>query len=156
MRTIKIKTALKSVLFISLFQLNFVLAQDNAHEMAELSISKTHQDESLMWHAAPDFFPDCSFTILHGEMTKPNLDLFFKIESNTEVVNHTHKSPERMILMSGDLEVQYEGEDPVVVKAGSYLYGPAGKPHRAKCLDNGPCVLFIALVDTFDAVVVKE
>jgi quercetin dioxygenase-like cupin family protein len=61
-----------------------------------------------------------------------------------------------MILMSGDLEVQYEGEEATVVKAGSYMYGPAGKPHRAKCLDNGPCVLFIALVEVFDAAVVKN
>ena len=44
-----------------------------------------------------------------------------------------------------------KGEDPVILKAGSYAYGPAGKPHKAKCLDNGPCVLFVAMVDPFDA-----
>ncbi|MBD0830890.1 cupin domain-containing protein [Aestuariibaculum sediminum] len=151
MKTTSLNITLTSFLVIILFQANTLYAQ-----MAENSIAKRVSDKDLKWLPAPDFFPNCSFTLLHGEMSDPNLDLFFKIEANTEVVRHTHKSPERMILMSGDMEVQYEGEKPVIVKAGSYLYGPAGKPHRAKCLDNGPCVLFIALVDTFDAVVVKE
>ena len=156
MKTLKFKFGCKFLIFVALLQLQFVFAQeDNSNEL-ENSISKSHHDKSLIWLPAPDFFPKCSFTILHGEMTKPNLDLFFKIEPNTEVVNHTHKSPERMILMSGDLEVQYEGEQSRIVRAGSYLYGPANKPHKAKCLDNGPCVLFIALVETFDATVVKH
>ncbi|OBQ55137.1 cupin domain-containing protein [Tamlana sp. s12] len=156
MKTLSFKSALKSICFIALFQLSIAQAQQAANYATEASFAKLPSDKSLTWHDAPDFFPNCSFSILHGEMTKPNLDLFFKIEPNTEVVRHTHKSPERMILMSGDLEVQYKGEAPKIVKAGSYLYGPAGKPHRAKCLNNGPCVLFIALVETFDAVVVED
>ncbi len=113
-------------------------------------------NEDLNWFQAPSFFPGCSFTILHGEPDKPNLDFIFRIEPNTEVVNHTHNPSERMILMSGDLEVQYEGEQPVVLKAGSYAHAPAEKPHRAKCLDNGPCVLFVAMVEPFDAVPVTK
>ena len=156
MKTHKFKLALKSLFFIALFLFTAVHGQGDGTVSSEHSLAMSPDDDSLTWLPAPDFFPDCSFTILHGDMAEPNLDLFFKIEANTEVVKHTHKSAERMILMSGELEVEYEGEDPVVVKAGSYLYGPSGKPHRAKCLDNGPCVLFIALVETFDAVVVKD
>lgn len=131
-------------------------AQSNGLSDKESSIATTIDNKDLKWLPAPDFFPDCSFTILHGDISKPNLDFFFKIEANTEVVNHTHNSPERMILISGDLEVQYQGEKPIVLKAGSYAYGPAGKPHKAKCLDNGPCVLFVAMVDPFDAVPVTK
>lgn len=155
MKTTAFKSAIKYLFLVAVFQLNYVSAQEHNHE-TENSLSVSYTDESLTWNPAPDFFPNCSFTLLHGEMSDPNLDLFFKIEPNTEVINHTHKSPERMILLSGDLEVQYEGEKATVVKAGSYLYGPANKPHRAKCLDNGPCVLFIALVDAFDAVPIEE
>jgi len=127
-------------------------AQSNNLSETETSFATTINNKDLKWLPAPDFFPGCSFTILHGDISKPNLDFFFKIEPNTEVVNHTHNSPERMILISGDLEVQYEGEKPVVLKAGTYAYGPAGKPHKAKCLGNDPCVLFVAMIDPFDAV----
>ena len=86
------------------------LKQNMEDNNTELSVVKTADDIDLKWNAAPDFFPNCSFTILHGDIEKPNLDFFFKIEANTEVVNHTHNSPERMILITGVLEVTYEGE----------------------------------------------
>ena len=148
MKTIKINMITLAFVFFAI-SLN---AQSGDLSDTETSLATTIDNKDLKWLPAPDFFPDCSFTILHGDMSKPNLDFFFKIEPNTEVVNHTHNSPERMILISGDLEVQYQGEKAVVLKAGSYAYGPAGKPHKAKCLDNGPCVLFVAMVDPFDAV----
>lgn len=129
-----------------------LIAQSHDNPSLSKSYATTVDNKELKWLPAPEFFPGCSFTILHGDLAKPNLDFFFRIEANTEVVNHTHNSQERMILMSGDLEVQYEGEAPVILKTGTYAYGPAGKPHRAKCLDNGPCVLFVAMVDPFDAV----
>ena len=131
-------------------------AQSSSDSAVESSFSTTIDNKDLEWSPAPDFFPGCSFTILHGDIAKPNLDFFFKIEPNTKVISHTHNSPERMILVSGTLEVQYEGEKPTVLKAGSYAYGPGGKPHKAKCLNDGPCVLFIAMVDPFDAVPVDK
>lgn len=148
------KLVLLTLVFIVLIPV--AQAQDNEYTILETSYATTMNNKDLEWLPAPDFFPGCSFTILHGDLAKPNLDFFFRIEANTEVINHTHNSPERMILISGDLEVQYEGEDPVVLKAGTYAYGPAGKPHKAKCLDNGPCVLFVAMVDPFDAAPVTK
>jgi quercetin dioxygenase-like cupin family protein len=72
------------------------------------------------------------------------------------IIYHTHNSHERMILISGDLEVQYQGEKVTVLKASSYTYSLERKLHRAKYLNNGPCVLFVAMVDLFDAVPIKE
>ena len=143
---------LKSVFQISLFFIGVgLLAQSNDMDNTEMSITKTINDSDIVWNPAPEFFPGCSFTILHGDISEPNLDLFFRIEPNTEIINHTHNSAERMVLISGELEVQYEGEKPQILKAGTYAYGPANKPHRAKCLNSGQCVLFIALVDPFNA-----
>lgn len=122
----------------------------------EMSIAKTINDNDLKWNPAPDFFPGCSFTILHGDITEPNLDFFFKVEPNTEVITHTHNSPERMILISGEMEVTYENEPTTLLKSGTYAYGPAGKPHKAKCLNKGPCVLFIAMVSPFNAVPIEK
>ena len=108
MKTIKINMITLAFVFFAI-SLN---AQSGDLSDTETSLATTIDNKDLKWLPAPDFFPDCSFTILHGDMSKPNLDFFFKIEPNTEVVNHTHNSPERMILISGDLEVQYEGEKP--------------------------------------------
>lgn len=157
MKTFKRKQSQNNLIFILFVFLAIGLnAQQIDPTNNENSYATIIYNQDLTWLQAPSFFPGCSFTILHGELDKPNLDFFFRIEPNTEVVNHTHISSERMILMSGDLEVQYEGEQPVVLKAGSYAYGPAEKPHRAKCLDNGPCILFVAMVEPFDAVPVTK
>ncbi len=157
MEIFKIISHKKSIVSLVLIFLSFGLnAQSIKPSDAENSFATTIDNKGLNWMQAPDFFPGCSFTVLHGDLSKPNLDFFFKIEANTAVVDHTHNSPERMVLISGDLEVKYEGEKAVVLKAGTYAYGPAGKPHKAKCLDNGPCVLFVAMVDPFDAVPIMK
>ncbi len=148
----KFTCSLLTVLVISGFSL---CAQTSTAVNPELSITKTINDTDLIWNPAPDFFPNCSFTILNGDMSKNNLDFFFRIEPNTKVISHTHNSPERMVLISGELEITYEGEATRLLKPGSYAYGPAGKPHEAKCLDSGPCVLFIALVTPFDVHLTK-
>jgi len=157
MKTAKLKDYKRNMITLTFVFLAIGMnAQSNGLSETESSFATTIDNKDLKWLPAPDFFPGCSFTVLHGDLTNPNLDFFFRIEPNTEVVNHTHTSPERMILISGDLEVQYEGEKPTVLKAGSYAYGPAAKPHKAKCLDNGPCVLFVAMVDPFDAVPITK
>lgn len=137
---------------VFIFSMSLLISTSLCAQQAAVSnsITRTADSKELNWSPAPEFFPGCSFTILQGSMDQPNMDFLFKIEPNTEVIKHTHSSAERMILLSGDLEVQYEGEDAVVLKEGAYAYGPAGKPHRAKCLDNGPCMLFVALVGPFD------
>lgn len=118
--------------------------KENSH-----AIDPTHPD--VVWSPAPPAFPGCSVTILNGEINKSRLDFFFRIESKTEVVRHTHNSAERMILVQGNLEVQYDGEDATVLKPGMYAFGPAKKPHRAKCLSSKPCILFVAMNEPFSA-----
>lgn len=148
---------IKNVFFVTLLFMGCILmAQEKGIESSEMSITKTIDDSDIKWNPAPDFFPGCSFTVLHGDIAEPNLDFFFKVESNTEIIRHTHNSPERMVLISGEMEVQYDGEDAQILKAGTYAYGPAKKPHRAKCLNSGPCVLFIAMVDPFNAEPIKK
>lgn len=117
----------------------------------ENSHSIDPSDPNITWMPAPEAFPGCSVTILNGDIAEPRLDFFFKVEPNTDVVRHTHESAERMILVQGTLEVQYDGEDATILKPGMYAYGPAKKPHRAKCLDGVPCILFVAMNESFTA-----
>jgi quercetin dioxygenase-like cupin family protein len=65
---------------------------------------------------------------------------------------HWHTSAERMVLISGELHVTYDGNKTAVLKPGSYAYGPAKLPHTGQCTKAGPCVLFIAFESPVDAV----
>lgn len=119
---------------------------------SELSIVKTMNDADLNWSPCPAFMPEgCSIAVLHGDPAKRNVDVYFKVPANSQIPLHTHTSAERMILVSGELQVTYTGEKSQILKPGSYAYGPALKPHSAKCGDNGPCVLFIAFEEPLDA-----
>ncbi|CAM4212512.1 DUF4437 domain-containing protein [Gillisia limnaea] len=120
-------------------------AQDKA-------LVKVHNDPSLEWGGCPDFMPQgCEIAVLHGDPAEKNVDIFFKVPANSKIPKHYHTSVERMVLVAGELEVTYEGEEPQTLKVGSYAFGPAGKPHSAKC-GNSPCVLFIAFEEPLDAI----
>lgn len=121
--------------------------------VAEPALAFTFKDPQLKWGPCPDFLPKgCEIAVLHGDPAKPNVDVFFKVPAGSTVASHTHTSAERMVLVSGDFEVTYEGEKPVKLKVGTYAYGPAGKPHKATCAKGDPCVLFIAFESPLDAI----
>ena len=144
----------KIVLFASVMFLTMTVSAQNTEVIeTELSLVKTAEDADLKWGPCPPFMPNgCSIAILHGDPSKENLDVFFKVPANSNIPNHWHNSAERMILVSGELEVKYQGEKPRTLKVGSYAYGPATKPHTAKCGNAGPCILFIAFEEPLDAI----
>jgi quercetin dioxygenase-like cupin family protein len=147
---------IKTVTFIipSLFFTVTLQAQEK-----DISLVKTIEDADLQWGPCPPFMPDgCAIAVLHGDPSKKNLDVYFKVQANSDIPNHWHSSAERMILVSGELEVKYEGETSQILRVGSYAYGPSKKPHTAKCLDAGPCILFIAFEEPLDAfpIILKE
>ncbi len=111
-------------------------------------------DPDLEWVDCPGFIPDgCRIAVLQGDPAGNNADIFFRLPPGTFVPYHWHTSAERMILVSGQLEVDYDGQEPVTLRPGSYAYGPAGLPHTAHCLDGADdCVLFIAFEEPVDAV----
>lgn len=144
---------LQYLLFISAFLFTIgVAAQDSAN--IEMSFVKSYTDTTLQWGSCPEFMPEgCNINVLHGNPALKNADILLKIPLNTSIANHRHTSAERMILLSGEMEVSYEGENPQKMVAGSYAFGPANKPHTVKCL-QGPCFLFIAFEEPVDAVAV--
>lgn len=106
----------------------------------------------LKWGACPDFMPKgCAIAVLHGDPAKENADVFFKVPANAEIPRHWHTSPERMVLVEGNLYVTYDGREPVTLKPGSYAYGPPEAPHKAACGPVAACVLFIAFESPVDA-----
>ncbi len=140
------------ILFISIT----ISAQKGGEIDIENSVVKTINDANLQWGPCPSFMPDgCNIAVLHGDPSKNNVDILFKIKGGSDIPNHWHSSPERMILLSGELSVTYEDETTQVMETGSYAYGPSNKKHTAKCLSKEPCVIFIAFEDPLDAFAVE-
>jgi quercetin dioxygenase-like cupin family protein len=118
----------------------------------EQAIARAADDQALEWGACPGFMPEgCEIAVLHGDPTEPNADIFFRVPGGAEIARHWHSSPERMVLVSGDMSVTYDGQEPVLLNSGTYAYGPARKPHSATCQSSEPCTLFIAFVDPINA-----
>lgn len=114
-------------------------------------------DESIEWGPCPGFFPDtCRIGVLHGDPADPRADIFFRVPGGTELPAHTHTSAERMVLVSGRMAVDYEGQEPVTLVPGTYAWGPPELPHTATCMEGDDCVLFIAFNEPVDAMPVTE
>ncbi|PEN13310.1 cupin [Longibacter salinarum] len=140
-------TVLRSAI-LALFLLTFTTDVD----AQDAPRSWTMDDPDLEWGPCPDFMPEsCEIAVLNGPPDQPNADIFFKMAPGTTVPAHRHTSVERMVLVSGEMEVTYEGHDPVVLKPGTYAFGPAELPHEASCADGEACVLFIAFEEPIDA-----
>lgn len=118
----------------------------------EPPLTRTTTDAQLKWGPCPPFLPKgCEIAVLHGDPAKRNADIFFKVPALSTIPRHWHTSPERMVLVTGELHVTYDGHKTAVLKPGTYAYGPASLPHKAECRDAGPCILFIAFEAPVDA-----
>jgi quercetin dioxygenase-like cupin family protein len=126
-----------------------------ADQDKERALTRTWDDPELKWGPCPAFIPEgCKIAVLHGDPSKKNADVFFKVPENFVIPKHWHTSAERMVLVNGELVVDYAGQNAKELKPGMYAYGPAKLEHKATCGNKGPCVLFIAFegpVDAFEA-----
>jgi len=74
------------------------------------------------------------------------------VPGNYDFPAHWHTSPERMTLLSGSMNVNYQGQPTTALKTGMYAYGPAKAVHSGSCISSEPCVLFIAFEEPLDAI----
>jgi uncharacterized RmlC-like cupin family protein len=108
-------------------------------------------DPALKWGPCPEGMPQgCGIAVLHGDPAKPNADIFLRVPGGAVIPPHAHSSAERMILVSGELEVKYQGANAAALRTGHYAYGPAKLPHRATCRSSEQCTLFIAFEGPVD------
>ncbi len=108
-------------------------------------------DPALQWGPCPEGMPQgCGIAVLHGDPAKPNADIFLRVPGGSSIPAHAHSSAERMILVSGELEVKYDGAPAATLRSGHYAYGPAKRPHLANCRSSEPCTLFIAFEGPVD------
>ena len=158
MKTLKTFQKLAYLLtLLALFLVSTAQAQKGDSSDMENSILKSIDDETLQWGPCPPFMPEgCNIAVLHGDPSKENADVLFRVNGKSSIPNHWHSSAERMVLLSGKMEVTYEGEETSTMKLGNYAFGPAKKPHTAKCVSKDPCVLFIGFNEPVDAYAIEE
>lgn len=119
----------------------------------EAPLTKAATDPALQWGPCPAPFPKgCELTVLHGDPAKPNADVLLRMPGGYVIPPHRHSSAERMILVSGQLEVKYQGASATTLNPGNYGYGPANLPHRATCVGTAQCHLFVAFEGPVDVV----
>ena len=123
----------------------------------EKALVISHKDKSLEWGSCPAFIPKgCEIAVLQGDPAKNNLDIFFKVPSDFKIPYHNHTSQERMVLVSGTLDVTYDNQQKATIKTGDYAFGPAKLPHSAYCHKGDDCVLYIGFVAPLDAMPIQK
>jgi quercetin dioxygenase-like cupin family protein len=123
----------------------------------ERALFFTPTDPRLEWGPCPEFLPDgCALAVLRGNPAERNADVFFRVPPGSELPRHWHTSAERMVLVSGELHLTYEGQKTAVAGPGTYIYGPPKLPHEGRCGSGDPCILFIAFEEPIDAVPVGD
>jgi anti-sigma factor ChrR (cupin superfamily) len=135
-----------------------ILAQAAAPPVTGVpAFTRTADDPEVPWGPCPEWMPDgCELAVIQSlDEAGLNADALLKMEPGTTVPEHWHTSAERMVLLSGAMEFDYAGQDPVKLTPGTYLYGPAQLPHVTHCLGepgDEPCFLFIAFEEPVDAI----
>ena len=146
-----------SIILLALFTYGVASAQMGDSDDNENSVVRSFDDTSLEWGPCPPFMPEgCNIAVLHGDPSKMDVDVLFKVNGKSSIPNHWHNSHERMVLLTGKMQVTYKGESTQTMNVGDYAYGPAKKPHTAKCLSKDPCILFIGFGNPLDAFAVEE
>lgn len=126
--------------------------QSTAPLADEAPLAILAEDTSLTWGGCPPIFPaGCQISVLHGDPSQPNADIFLRVPAGLGLPPHTHTSAERMVLVSGTLRVKYLGSPASTLTPGQYAYGPAALPHQATCISDEACTLFIAFEGPVDA-----
>lgn len=148
-------TLSKSALTVALFIISPLILAEAPTSQPALVYSA--DDTRLKWGPCPAFIPQgCEIAVLHGDPAQENADIFFKVPENFTVPHHWHTSAERMVLVSGEMHVTYDGHDTTILTPGMYAYGPPKLPHEAFCAKGASCVLFIAFEAPVDAVATES
>ena len=150
--TIRLAFALLSFSLLPLAALAQETAPPAPDAAKETPLAIAFDDAKLAWGPCPAFIPaGCQIAVLHGDPSRQNADIYFKVPGDFRIPRHWHTSAERMVLVSGEMVVTYEGKPAVTLKPGMYAFGPAKVAHEATCAKGDPCVLFIAFEQPVDA-----
>jgi quercetin dioxygenase-like cupin family protein len=146
------RLTLSAILFAALGAAGVLNAETPVAPGVERPLALSEKAADLQWGDCPAIFPPgCKIAVLHGNPAEPGADVFLRVPSGYTIPAHSHTSAERMVLVSGQLDVTYAGHPTASLKPGDYAYGPATLPHTARCNGAEACTLFIAFNGAVDA-----
>ncbi len=124
----------------------------SAQPIGEPPLAKAANDPTLKWGPCPAIFPGkCEFAVLHGDPARPNADAFLRVPAGYVFPPHRHTSAQRVILVTGQFRIKFQGGKTATLTPGSYGYVPAKLPHDGFCISKKPCTIFIAFEQPVDA-----
>ena len=95
--------------------------------VTEKAFIRTPENATVVWGPGPDFLPKgCGLAVLHGDPAKQNADVLLKVPGGSVLAHHKHTSPERIILISGEMTVRYDGQHSPCVFAPAPM--PTARP----------------------------
>jgi quercetin dioxygenase-like cupin family protein len=146
------RLTLSAILFAAVGAAGALNAETPAAPAMDRPLALSAAAADLQWGDCPAIFPPgCKISVLHGNPAEPGADVFLRVPSGYTIPAHSHTSAERMVLVSGQLDVTYAGHPTVSLKRGDYAYGPAMLAHTARCNGAEACTLFIAFNSAVDA-----
>jgi quercetin dioxygenase-like cupin family protein len=80
--------------------------------------------------------------VLWGDPAKGAYGTLKSIPGGTVLGLHTHTNAQRVVVVSGTIEFNMEGEAKKDLGAGSFVSIPAAAPHDATCKAGADCVYF--------------
>ena len=96
---------------------------------SEAALVKAAGDAALQWAPCPVLPAGCEFAVLHGDIAKPGADVFLRVPAGYAFPPHSHTSAEHMVLVSGRLDVRYQGAQPARLMPG---YRPRTMPRTCQ------------------------
>jgi len=143
-----------SILLAALGAAIFAASCGPGETKSERALAIISNDPTLAWGPCPALFPaGCEIAVPHGDPSKADADVFLRVPPQYQIPAHWHTSAERMVLVTGELQVTYKGQPPSTLSVGTFAYGPAKVPHKASCISADACTLFIAFGAPVDAYV---
>ena len=126
----------------------FSVMASHSGEHTDKAFTLAMNDTSLDFVNCPEFFAQgCRLAVLNGDLSEPNSDVVIRTPGNYEIPQHWHTSAKRMKLVSGEMELNYEGQDTLSIESGMYVYAPEKLAYSGKCISSKPCELFVSFDD---------
>jgi quercetin dioxygenase-like cupin family protein len=121
------------------------------------SAARTSDEKPTVAQAATAKFalipnaPEC-FTIAveRGDPTKGPSVILAKFAPGCVAPFHWHTPSETVMIVSGSLQTQMQGDPAFVAHRGDFVHMPPRHVHRATCLGVAPCLVFLSSDAAFD------
>jgi quercetin dioxygenase-like cupin family protein len=116
--------------------------------VAAVTLSAAGEKKAVVWPAGDVTWVESpamkglSVATLWGDPSKGAYGALKKVPGGTDFGWHTHASDQKVVMISGTVDFELEGQAAKALSSGSYLSIPAGVKHRPKCRTAADCVWF--------------